>query len=83
MGTLCGQNAEVAKRWVQCVGRMLKLQRGEHTLWAAGRSYKEVGTPCGQNADVPKISTVVLLIVICRVVKSRGLATKCQGFRGP
>jgi hypothetical protein len=64
------------------VGRMLKLQRGEHTVWAAGRSYKDVSTPCGQNAEVTKVSTLVLLIVICCVVKSRSLATKCQGFRG-
>jgi len=40
VGTLCGQNAEVAKREAHHVGRMLKLQK--------------VDTLCGQNAEVAK-----------------------------
>jgi len=34
VGLLCGQNAEVAKREAHYVGRMLKLQRDRHNMWA-------------------------------------------------
>jgi hypothetical protein len=68
VGTLCGQNAEVAKRQTHRMGSRMKLRKGGHT---------------GQNADVPKVSTLVLLIVIYCVVKSCSLATKCQCFGGP
>jgi len=37
---LCGQNAEVTKRWAHYVDTMLKLQK--------------VGTLCGQNAEATK-----------------------------
>ena len=43
---------------------MLKLQRDRHTLWAQCWNYKEIGTLCGQIADVPKVSTIVLVMVI-------------------
>jgi hypothetical protein len=68
VGTLCGQNAEVAKRWAHCgqnaevakrwahfVGKMLKLSKYGYTVWPGCWICKEVGTLCGQNAEVSKM----------------------------